>query len=226
MSTISDRKFIPSILSLFRQSLKLVDKNGELVFLVIPHGHDALKEKLSILLKEIEALFPGELRNTDSQAPGYEFLALHYTYYNRYHESVSELHKSLCTSYLYHRQGNGAPAGIHPDNLRKQGKLKINWMQREPRQSQDIKDHPEKYAVLKDILGDILEFIHDNVSFHNIARPDKALNAICRLNIICQMTMRSFSSHATFYPSVNAHLQRHSQVLSLTSTSPPPLTET
>ena len=66
MSTISDRKFIPSILSLFRQSLKLVDKNGELVFLVIPHGHDALKEKLSILLKEIEALFPGELRNTDS----------------------------------------------------------------------------------------------------------------------------------------------------------------
>ena len=65
------------------------------------------------------------------------------------------------------------PAGIHPDNLKKQGKLKINWTQREPRQSQDIKDHPEKYTVLKDILGDILEFIHDNVSFYIMMRPTK-----------------------------------------------------
>ena len=65
------------------------------------------------------------------------------------------------------------PAGIHPDNLKKQGKLKINWTQREPRQSQDIKDHPEKYAVRKDILGDILEFIHDNVSFYIMMRLTK-----------------------------------------------------
>jgi len=38
-----------------------------------------------------------------------------------------------------------------------------------PRQAHDIKDNPEKYAVLKDILADILQFIHDNVSIHNFS---------------------------------------------------------
>ena len=75
---------------LFRQTLKLVDKNGDLVFLVVPHGHEVLKEKLGNLLKELETLFPGEreLRHTNSCTPGYNFLALHYSYYNRYHELV------------------------------------------------------------------------------------------------------------------------------------------
>ena len=61
-------------------------------------------------------------------------------------------------------QGKGAPSGVHPNNLRKEGKLKINWTQRAPRRSQDIRENPEKYAVLKEIMGNILEFIHDNVS--------------------------------------------------------------
>lgn len=91
MSALLDLIFTFSTVSLYRRTLKLVDKNGDLVFLVIPHGHEVLKEKLSILMKEIEALFPGELKHTDSRAPGYQFLALHYSYYNRYHESVSKL---------------------------------------------------------------------------------------------------------------------------------------
>ena len=74
--------------SLSRQTLKLVDKNGDLVFLVVPHRHEVLKEKLGNLLKELETLFPGELRHTNLRTPGYNFLALHYSCYNRYHESV------------------------------------------------------------------------------------------------------------------------------------------
>lgn len=73
---------------LFRQTLKLVDKNGDLVVLVVPHGHQALKTKLATLQQEIDALFPGELERIDSMQEGYNFLALHYTYYNRYFESV------------------------------------------------------------------------------------------------------------------------------------------
>ena len=100
-TSLFNPSLICSTLSLFRHTLKLLDSSGELVCLVVPHGHEALKDKLSTLLQEIEALFPGELSRTDSRTPGYEFLALHYTYYNRYHESVSYTHifVYLCLNY-------------------------------------------------------------------------------------------------------------------------------
>ena len=56
---------------------------------MIPHGHEVLTDKLGKLRHELDALFPGELRHTNSRTPDYNFLALHYSYYNRYHESVS-----------------------------------------------------------------------------------------------------------------------------------------
>jgi hypothetical protein len=66
----------------------LKDSKENLVALVIP-GLETLRAKLATVLVEIEALFPGELENTNSRDPLYSFLALHYSWYNRYHESVS-----------------------------------------------------------------------------------------------------------------------------------------
>jgi hypothetical protein len=46
----------------------------------------------------------------------------------------------------------------------REGVWKINWTQRAPRQSQDIRDHPELWERVKDMLADLLQFSHDNVS--------------------------------------------------------------
>jgi len=65
-------------------------------------------------------------------------------------------------------KGEGAPQDCHPDTIAKESCLRINWSQRTPRQSQEIKENPERYAVLKIILADILRFIHDNVSLTHL----------------------------------------------------------
>lgn len=40
----------------------------------------------------------------------------------------------------------------------------MNWGQREPRESQEMRDHPALYKQIKDIMEDILMFIRENVS--------------------------------------------------------------
>jgi len=50
------------------------------------------------------------------------------------------------------------------DKLLREGVWRINWTQREPRQSKDIREHPELFEQVKDMLGDLLQFAHDNVS--------------------------------------------------------------
>lgn len=53
---------------------------------------------------------------------------------------------------------------MHPSQLLREGALKVNWGQREPRESQQIRDHPSLYRQMKSIMEDILEFIKANVS--------------------------------------------------------------
>jgi hypothetical protein len=61
-------------------------------------------------------------------------------------------------------QGKGTPSNVNPNLIAKETKLKINWSQRTPREAKAIKDNPERYEVLKDILADPLLLCHDNVS--------------------------------------------------------------
>jgi len=46
------------------------------------------------IVSEIQALLPGELYPVDSTAPGFQFLALHLGWYNKYSELVSTLFSS------------------------------------------------------------------------------------------------------------------------------------
>lgn len=45
----------------------------------------------------------------------------------------------------------------------REGALKVNWGQREPRESQQIRDHPALYKQVTDIMEDILTFVRENV---------------------------------------------------------------
>jgi hypothetical protein len=67
----------------------MLDHHKALLFMLSTHLTQALPEKMALLLSELQALFPGELSYENSKREGYEFLALHFSWYNRYSESVS-----------------------------------------------------------------------------------------------------------------------------------------
>jgi hypothetical protein len=46
----------------------------------------------------------------------------------------------------------------------REGIWRINWMQHEPKQSQNICDHSKLFEQVKDTLEDLLQFLHDVVS--------------------------------------------------------------
>jgi hypothetical protein len=150
----------------YRKTLKIVDQNNNLILLLVPHASDCLYEKFDILPSELQALFPGELYHTTSRVDD-EFLALHFSWYNRYYESVSFLllsYSNYCPN-IYFWKGKGAPIDASACSIAKVGKLVINWGQRAPREAKEIRENSDRYEVVKDILGDILQFSHDNVSF-------------------------------------------------------------
>jgi hypothetical protein len=114
---------------------------------------------------ELEILFPGELYPVDSTHPLYSFLAIHLGFYSKYSEEV-RLSLSLILLLLSYLQGPGedGPKDVHPDDIVKDGVWKINFTQREPRQSVDVHKHPKLFAKVKDVLEDFMRLAHDNVS--------------------------------------------------------------
>lgn len=62
------------------------------VVLFATHAKFVLKAKLSKVISEIQALFPGELYPVDSTKNDFKFLALHFGWYNKYSETVSAFH--------------------------------------------------------------------------------------------------------------------------------------
>lgn len=115
-----------------------------------------------MLLAELQAIFPKEQFDVDSHEDGFKFLALHFGWYNKFSESVSlSIPSKLSKTDV--KQGEGAPEDVHPDQLMREGSWKVNWLQREPRESADIRDHPELFNRVKGALEDVLRFVHDNV---------------------------------------------------------------
>ncbi|KAF7973342.1 hypothetical protein HWV62_15499 [Athelia sp. TMB] len=133
-------------------TLRVEDVNGDLIALAVTHVSSipALKSKLEVLMAEIQLVFPGELYTVDTiKNPNSKFLAFHFSWYNKFSES-----------------GAGAPVDTHPSQLLREGAWKVNWGQREPRESQQIRDHPSLYRQMKDIMEDILVFIKANIQYH------------------------------------------------------------
>lgn len=55
---------------------------------MVTHSTTILQKKLEVLVAELQATFPGELYSVDSSDPGFNFLALHFGWYNKFFESV------------------------------------------------------------------------------------------------------------------------------------------
>ena len=63
------------------------------------HAKYVFKAKLSRIVSEIQALFPGELYPVNSKDPDFKFLALHFGWYNKYSESVNTFFYHACLSF-------------------------------------------------------------------------------------------------------------------------------
>jgi hypothetical protein len=64
------------------------------VVLFATHAKQVLRAKISKIVSEIQALLPGELYPEDSTSPLFTFLALHFGWYNKYSEMVSDVFPS------------------------------------------------------------------------------------------------------------------------------------
>lgn len=134
-----------------------------MIALLVTHAQEALREKLGIIVAELQALFPQEKFEVDSTETS-EFLALHFSWYNRYAESVS-VRLLLVGIHLNNmQQGEDAPVDIHPDQLRREGEWKVNILQRGPHEAREIREDPSLYRRVTECFADIFAFIHDNVS--------------------------------------------------------------
>lgn len=192
---------------IIRKTLLFVNPAGDPYVMYTSHGRAVLQHKFRVLFAELETLYPGEFYAIDSTLPGYNFLALHLGYYSKYSEEVSTSALFVMLYLLSYLQGpgEGGPEGVHPDDIGKDGVWKINFTQREPRQSVDIREHPKLFLLVKDVFEDIMKLAHDNVSQVSIERSSE-LNAICRLNTTCTHSTRKLKSSAIFFLSKIAHL--------------------
>jgi hypothetical protein len=67
-------------------------------------------------------------------------------------------------------QGKGAPAGVHPECIRKANVTRVNHTQRTPHESHDIATDTEEFRILTSIMEDLMDFIQANVSSLNHSR--------------------------------------------------------
>lgn len=68
------------------------DVNGDLIALAVTHASSisSLKAKLAVLMAEMQLIFPGELYSVNTaEDPLSQFLAFHFSWYNKFSESVS-----------------------------------------------------------------------------------------------------------------------------------------
>lgn len=68
--------------------MKLEDKNGKLAALLITHLTKSLPDFWKTFFIRMHALYGDELFSTTSDQRGYDYLAIHYHWYNRYAEKV------------------------------------------------------------------------------------------------------------------------------------------
>jgi hypothetical protein len=65
--------------------------HDQLVALSVTHARRILQKQLQVLLAQLKTIFAGELVDDDSRDPNFGFTALHFGWYNKYSEEVSQL---------------------------------------------------------------------------------------------------------------------------------------
>ncbi|KAG2337011.1 hypothetical protein BDR05DRAFT_895889, partial [Suillus weaverae] len=76
--------------------------------------------------------------------------------------------------------GDGAPADIHPDLLRKTGKSHINFAQRIPYASSTIQSNTEQHFILTEIIWDVCNLVAQAIEKY-------LLDQYSQLNFVCSL---------------------------------------
>jgi len=80
---------------LYRNSLLFQDQKGKLGALLITHMPDTIPHFFNDFTTRIKLQYAKEFAADKSDRNGYDFLAIHYQWYNRYAEKVSLLSMKL-----------------------------------------------------------------------------------------------------------------------------------
>ncbi|KAJ7823638.1 hypothetical protein B0H14DRAFT_3730063 [Mycena olivaceomarginata] len=151
-----------------RNALRIQDPTGKVLaelFTLPPE----LRQKLQDAIALVQAAMPGEWKDDTSQRENYKYGSFHYSWYARYGE-----------------KGHDAPKDAeHLNNVQRDHGGRVNFEQRIPHESKDIKEHPQEFAILADAYTDIFDYIRvvmqrrfrnefDELSIYCDALPMKA----------------------------------------------------
>ncbi|KIM44289.1 hypothetical protein M413DRAFT_25716 [Hebeloma cylindrosporum] len=123
------------------QQVRVNDKNGDVMFIVIPDMPDDIRNPL---LNDLELAHPDVLQAIDSKAGGEKakFQHIHYQYWNRYHVN-----------------GNGAPSDVDPAALKRAGAKRFNTAQITPRTSMELQENCHAYEQLQISLEGLFQWL-------------------------------------------------------------------
>ena len=163
MYILSDRIANHSIDS---QRVRVNDKNGDVMFIVIPDMPDHIRKPL---LNDLELSHPGVLESIDSKKEGEKakFQHIHYQYWNRYHVNVSFSLYYRYMEILILLQGDGAPSDVDPAALKRAGTKRFNTSQTMPRTSTELQKNGHSYEQLQISLERLFDWLRQTVSNRN-----------------------------------------------------------
>ncbi|KAJ7766829.1 hypothetical protein B0H16DRAFT_1453844 [Mycena metata] len=119
------------------KTLLIQGADEQLIALVITNIAKTLPHIADNATTIISAIMEGEVYEVDSAEDGedFEFSASHYGYWGRYAQN-----------------GDGAPQDVHPNLLRRPGVSRVNFTQRVPHPSQEMKDEPEENELIAEFI--------------------------------------------------------------------------
>ena len=148
--------------SIGSQRVRINDKNGDVMAIIIPDMPDDIRESL---LNDLELAHPGVLEVTDSKKEGEKakFQHVHYQYWNRYHIKVSFFFSFMILGIMILLQGNGAPSDVDPAALKRAGSKRFNTSQTMPRTSIELQKNCQSYEQLQISLERLFEWLRKTV---------------------------------------------------------------
>ncbi|KAF7361488.1 hypothetical protein MSAN_01182100 [Mycena sanguinolenta] len=121
--------------------LHITDKSGKFIADLFTLPQD-VRQTLQHAIGLVQAAMPGEWRHDTSDREDYSFLSAHCTVYTKYGE-----------------QGYDAPKDAeHINNVQREG-IKVNFTQRIPYESKDIRERPREWTILADAFAAVFDYI-------------------------------------------------------------------
>jgi hypothetical protein len=150
--------------------------------LVFSEASDIIKDSMTKLRTILEHADPSSSKPCHSNKHGYSYDSIHFDTYNRFAERVVIYFILLVSRPLIDIccQGDESPDNVHPHFLYRDGNGHSNHNQRATHLAKAIKDNPEQFQSITDILEGICKIVCDILQKH---LPD----AFDQLRVFCEI---------------------------------------